>query len=316
MSRRVHPTHPLAPIGVSVAVLGLWWLVAHNGGSGWVQVLGDVVFGTLFIGVVGPSVVLARATVKVHKVQADGVAGLPLELEVQVNKRIRVRPVHPPGPEVFAGPTRASSRGVGAVTLSPPNRGVSAVTLLPPNRGVHESVILEIATAAPFGLQWWSKMIAVSLPEPVHVAPRRGDPVDLPARSDTDTGHSSRHVPSSIGEPRGVRPYQPGDVRRHVHWPATAHARELMVRELEEPAAEPVTVTVDLPVYEPEAERIAERALGTVLRLRDRGSPVVLATTELSGPVVAPVEDRRSAGRRLARAVARPTSRPGITVER
>lgn len=304
MGRRTHPTHPLAPIGISVVVLGLWWLVAHNGGSGWVQVLGDVVFGTLLIGVVGPSLAVARAKVAVTHVQADGVAGLPLEIDLHLETRMRVRPVYPPGPEVFAGPTRAD------------RRHVTPITFLPEHRGVHGSVILDIASAAPFGLQWWSRRVAVPVPEPIHVAPRRGEPDILPARSSSDTGQSPRRIPSSIGEPRGVRPYRAGDVRRHVHWPATAHARELMVRELEEPAAEPVTVTVDLPASEPEAERIAERALGTVLRLRDRGSPVVLATTEASGPVTGPVEDRRDAGRRLARAVAGPTNRAGIKVER
>ena len=76
-----------------------------------------------------------------------------------------------------------------------------------------------------------------------------------------------------------------------------------MVREMERPTAEPVTVTVSLPPDAEEAERISERALGTIVLLLDRGLPVVLGTTEASGPVEAPVEDRRQAGRRLARAV-------------
>jgi hypothetical protein len=79
-----------------------------------------------------------------------------------------------------------------------------------------------------------------------------------------------------------------------------------MVRELEAPAAEPVSLQVALPVDADEAERVAERALGTVLYLLDRGTPVVLGTVEASGPVRGPVEDRRTAGRRLARAVATP----------
>jgi hypothetical protein len=76
-----------------------------------------------------------------------------------------------------------------------------------------------------------------------------------------------------------------------------------MVRELERPSAEPVTVTVVLPPDPDEADGMAARALGTVGQLLDRGTPVVLATWELSGPVAAPVTDRRGAGRRLARAV-------------
>ena len=106
-----------------------------------------------------------------------------------------------------------------------------------------------------------------------------------------------------IGEPRGVRPYRPGDHRRWVHWPATAHSGELMVREMEGPTAEPVTLEVHLPVDADAAERIAERAMATVVALVDRGASVLLATTETSGPKIGAVGDRRSAGRRLARAV-------------
>ena len=77
-----------------------------------------------------------------------------------------------------------------------------------------------------------------------------------------------------------------------------------MVRELERPSAEPVTLTVVLPQDPQEAELVAERALGTITRLLERGSTVLLATLEASGPVTAGVADRRGAGRRLARAVA------------
>jgi hypothetical protein len=89
-----------------------------------------------------------------------------------------------------------------------------------------------------------------------------------------------------------------------------------MVRELEGPSADPVTLTVRLPPDPVEAERVAERALGTVVLVLERNAPIVLATMELSGPVVSLVTDRRSAARRLARAVAEPRSvliPPGFT---
>ena len=76
-----------------------------------------------------------------------------------------------------------------------------------------------------------------------------------------------------------------------------------MVRELERPSSEPITLTVVLPRDRHEAERIAERALGSVVRLLERGASVLLATHEDSGTVVGSVADRRAAGRRLARAV-------------
>jgi uncharacterized protein (DUF58 family) len=284
------------------AVLGTWWLVAHNSGAGWVQALGDLVFGALVIGILGPSVILARARIRVDRAPLDGTAGLPLEIETTASTRLRVRPVHPPGPEAFAGPARGRRSGAGLTTL------------LPDCRGLHDSIVVDVATAAPFGLQWWTRRIEVPLPSTLHIAPRRGQPIPLPRWTDDDAGEHHPRVPAQTGEARGTRQYRSGDNRRQMHWPATAHAGELMVRELEGPAAEPVTVTVVLPPEPEHAERVAEQALGTVLRLLDRGSQVVLATTETSGPVNATVADRRTAGRRLARAVGAAEARVNIAV--
>jgi hypothetical protein len=58
---------------------------------------------------------------------------------------------------------------------------------------------------------------------------------------------------------------------------------------------------------------MAERAMATVVALVDRGASVLLATTEESGPKIATVSDRRSAGRRLARAVSEPDALHHIT---
>ena len=292
MNRWARPARPWAPIAAGVLIIALWWLVAHNAGSGWVQVLGDLVFGALLIGIGGPFVVVSHARVGVRRAPADGSAGLPVAVDVESRSRVRVRPVDPPGPEVFVGP-------VG------PSRAVdTTVTLVPLRRGVYGSVTFDIASAAPFALQWWTKRVQLALPAALHVSPRCGPAQRVPLRSEEGTGDLLDRPRSDEGLPRGARPYLPGDPRRLVHWPATAHAGHLMVQELEQPAADPVTITVELPAEAEAAERVAEGALGSVVRLLHDGRPVVLGTTEHSGPVLAAVADRRTAGRRLARAVA------------
>jgi uncharacterized protein (DUF58 family) len=296
-------------MAVAVAIVGTWWLVAHNSGAGWVQALGDIVFGTLVVGIFGPAVILARARVSITRAPTDGSAGLPLEVDLTASTRLRIRPAEPPGPDTFAGPARGAG---GRDKRSAPD----AITLLPLHRGVHSRLSFDIATAAPFGLQWWTRRVTWPLPAPLHVAPRRGQPRPLPRLRDDDAGDQGRPAPVGRDEIRGTRQYRSGDSRRHMHWPATAHAGELMVRELEDPSAEPVTVSVTLPPDPEEAERIAEQALGTVLRLGDRGAVVLLATTEPSGPVSAPVADRREAGRRLARAVSAGSAQGRIEVTR
>jgi uncharacterized protein (DUF58 family) len=292
VSRWARPAHPRAPIVASVLIIGLWWLVAHNAGSGWIQVLGDLIFGALVIGLAGPFFVVTRARLAVRVAPGDAVAGLPASLSVSCGSRLRVRPVDPPGPEAFVGP-----RGRGG-----PND--DQVILLPERRGVHEWIELDVASAAPFALQWWSRRVRLPLPAALHVSPRCGPARSVPRRPDEGTGDVLDRPHTEEGLARGVRAYVPGDARRHVHWRATAHAGQLMVRELERPVGEPVTVTVELPLDPEAAERMAERALGSVVGLLEGGTPVLLVTTEATGPAVGAVADRRSAGRRLARAVA------------
>jgi uncharacterized protein (DUF58 family) len=291
--RFIRPVRVVVPLMSCAGVLVAWGLVAHNSGAGWVQAVGDVLAGILGVGLVAPAVVAARATVRIVEVPSDATAGLPVELVGIARTRLRVKPVDPPGIESYVGPH---------TTPTP----VQPITLLPESRGVHDRVVLEVATAAPFGLLWWRKTVVVSLPRTLHVGPRLGRPLALPGGGEDTSGGGVVDSSVQIGEPRGVRPYRPGDHRRWVHWPATAHSGELMVREMEGPSAEPVTLEIHLPADPDAAERMAERAMATVVALVDRGASVLLVTTEASGPKIGAVGDRRSAGRRLARAVAEP----------
>jgi uncharacterized protein (DUF58 family) len=299
VNRWARPARPRGPIFASVLIIVLWWLIAHNAGSGWIQLLGELVFGVLLIGVVGPCLVVSRARISLRSAPGEGVAGLPVSLRVESGRRVRVRPVEPPGPDMFVGPRR----GRGPVD--------ELVVVVPTRRGVHTSVTLDLASAAPFALQWWTRRVQLPLPSSLHVAPRLGEGQLVPRRPDDGTGDGAEPSRSQTGLARGVRPYVPGDARRLVHWRSTAHAGRLMVREVEQPAAEPVTVTVELPADPELAERAAEVALGSVVRLLQGGDVVLLATREASGPVLGPVADRRSAGRRLARAVAGAVSGAG-----
>ena len=279
---------PFSPIPVGIFVLFVWWVVAHNSGSGWVQVLGDAVFGMLFIGLLAPALALARLRIDLVSAPLDGAAGLPSVVGLRASARARIRPLDPPGPEAFAGRTTSGTGG--------------DVTLLPFHRGVYDEITLELATAAPFGLQWWSRRVTLPLPGPLHIAPKLGRAVPLPNWEDDRAGALGRVLLAEAGDARGVRDYRPGDRQRRVHWGATAHAGRLMVREMEEPSVQPVTLRVSLPGDRDTAEQLAQRALGSVVALLDRGVPVLLATDESSGSVVSPVADRREAGRRLARA--------------
>jgi uncharacterized protein (DUF58 family) len=294
--RMVRPLKPLVPMSSAILVVLGWGLVAHNSGAGWVQALGDVVAGTLLLGLLGPGFVLLRARVRVTAVPTDGTAGLPTELTVVSTSRVRLTPVDPAGPPCFVGPAIASGG-------SHHGGGDDVLTLVPRRRAVLSAVTVDVASAAPFGLLWWTRRLRLALPSELHIGPKLGTAVELPREEDERSGDSAHRSPRDIGEPRGVRPYRPGDSRRWVHWPATAHSGELMVREMEGPTAEPVVVAVTLPLDEEAAEAVAETAFGTLVALFDRGTSVFLTTLEATGRCTGAVSDRRSAGRRLARAV-------------
>ena len=226
----------------------------------------------------------------------DCIAGTPADIRFAASTRLRVCRASPFEGEDFVGP-------VGRRRAPDARRAARAG-----RRGVHDFVTLDIATAAPFALQWWTRRVVLPLPSTLHVAPRGGRPESFPLRAHDDTGAAIDWVQTDAGQPRGARPYQPGDSRRRVHWSATAHAGELMVRELERPSAEPVTLTVVLPrtrrrrTGSPSGPWARSRACSNVVprcssprwRRRDRSR--------------ASVADRRGAGRRLARAVASTTA--------
>ena len=282
------PQRPLVPVSSALALSAAWFLVAHEGGSGWVQLLGDVVWGALLVGLLGGALAAARAKVSLEAVPGDAVAGSPLVVEVRASTRLRITPLEPPGAAAFVGRRQGEP---------------DEVTLVPVRRGVHRTLTVELASAAPFGMLWWRRRVRLSMPGELVVAPRLGEARPVDPVTESGEGELATAVPADVGEPRGVRDYQPGDHRRFVHWPATAHRGDIAVKEMETPAAEPAVVRAELPAEPDAAEREAERVLGSVVALLAAGRSVILVTLEAAGARLGPVPDRRTAGRRLARAV-------------
>jgi uncharacterized protein (DUF58 family) len=279
----------VTPVAGSLVGLGAWAVVAHSSGSGWVQALGAILAGVLITGMVAPALPAVRATVECASCPADAVAGEPVDVVLITNGPHRLRPRSPRGSEARATGSAFGRRPV-------------TVTLHPEHRGVIDDVVVELASSAPFGLLWWGRDIVVPLTRPLYVAPRWGAE-DAATTSPFDRTIDGRApVPSRLGDPRGVRPYAPGDLRRSLHWPATAHVGSLMVRETERAVEDPVVLDVILPEDVAAAEAVCERAKGTGSAWLARGRVVILRTEDETGHVSAPVRDRVELGRRLARA--------------
>ena len=290
LRRRAHPVAWIGPVAGSLISMVAWAGVAHSSGSGWVQSVGALLGAFLLVGLLAPVLPAARAIVRCTACPSDVNAGESFELTVEVDRPIRLRPVYPVGSEHQAGGHQRGPRTVD-------------VRCTPGRRGVLDAMVVEVASSAPFGLLWWARDVELVLPRPLHVAPRVGEN-DGPLTTASDaTGEAIQRVPSEIGEPRGVRPYSPGDPRHAVHWPATAHAGTLMVRESERQTDEPIVVELVLPQDSSAAEIEAERMMAAVGDCLARRRPVVLITCEPAGRVVRLVSDPVDLGRRLARAV-------------
>jgi uncharacterized protein (DUF58 family) len=290
LRRRVHPVAWIAPVSGSVITMVAWAGVAHSSGSGWVQAVGALLGAFLLVGLVAPALPAGRARVTCTAAPGDGQAGRPVELTFEADRPVRIHPRFPVGPDRQAGGGQRGSRSV-------------VVTCTPGRRGVLDAVVVEVASSAPFGLLWWARDVELPLPRLLHVAPRTGDDGAPLATLDDAHGEASLRVHAAIGEPRGVRPYAPGDPRRTVHWPATSHVGTLMVRESERQTDDPVLVELDLPTDPAAAETEAERMMAAVGSCLAGHRPVVLITRESTGRVARPVVDRVDLGRRLARAV-------------
>jgi uncharacterized protein (DUF58 family) len=292
---RTHAIGWPSPVAGSIVALGAWAVVAHSSGSGWVQALGALLAGVLATGMLAPALPVLRSRVECASGPADGVAGQPVDVVLVTNGAHRLRPRSPRGPVARAAGFPFGSRPV-------------TVTLQPEHRGVVDEIVVELASSAPFGLLWWGRDVVVPLSRPLHVAPRWGDEEAAASAPFDRNVDGPAPVPSGLGDPRGVRPYVPGDPRRGMHWPATAHVGSLMVRETERPVDDPVVLDVVLPRDPVAAEAICERAKGTGAAWLARGRVVVLQTEEETGRVSAPVRDRVDLGRRLARARAQPST--------
>ncbi len=287
--RGPRPERAAGPLAGSLVALGLWALVAHNSGSGWMQALGCLLAGFVAVGLLGPALAVTRVRVRAESNPAEATEGQPASVLVRTSAPVRVRVAHD------GGATAGS--------------GVLAIEVVAQRRGPVEHLDLELSSAAPFGLVWWRRRVRIPLARPLWVAPAPGafDPSFVVGGAPGAALDSPRPRDGRVGEPRGVRPYVPGDPRPLVHWPATAHRGELMVRETERPEAALPRVRVALPDDGPAGDEAARRALGTLLALLASGSAVVVSTIERDGARTGPVYDPSDARRRMARAVARPS---------
>ena len=289
MPRPANLSRPaLALAAVAFALFG----VARTTGSGWLIVILTGIGSVVVLSALLPPLGLRRVRIEIEAPR-EGTVGRTAELTLDVTSGGASRPVKllPLG---FEGPW------TGVVT---PARG--RLPLVPLRRGVYTSVLLDVRSAAPLGLVWWKRKLLVELPRPFEVGPMAVEVRLDPPRGNEDNGTDDGRAASTLADAvKTVREYVAGDPIKLVHWPATARAGELMVKELEAPVAPVLCIAVDLRNGSDDAvEHAASRAAGLALAAITAGVPVTLLTAEATGPRSGPVSSASDVNRRLARAV-------------
>jgi uncharacterized protein (DUF58 family) len=288
--------------GRAVTLGGLvvaFFFVARATGAGWVVVLLCAQAALVVIGTIWPAVTVGRVRVELLSSPRDATAGAPATFGLVVRRagggvRIRLN---------LGGNTSGWLAAAGTC------RGDTAVA--PPRRGIVTAVTAELNGAGPLGLMPWSRRLVLALKQRLDVGPVPAS-VGVDELAGLAAGADNGRSQGSPGHDsfKGIRMYAPGDPIRRVHWPATARWGELMVKEMEDPAAAELHIVVDLRGEPDRTEQAASLAAGLAGAALGFGVAVRLFTAEATGPQLGAVRTPVEVGRRLARALADTTATP------
>jgi uncharacterized protein (DUF58 family) len=254
------------------------------------------------VGLVWPLASVASIRVRVVGSPTDATVGDVVALRVVVRGgmgNVQARLVAPHLPD-----GQAWQRIEGAVEL--------ALEATATRRCVADAADIEVRTRGPLDVATVRVVRRCRLPGTWWTAPRPTDERWTPEATSQRLADGSSRAASRTGDVvRSVRPYVVGDPAHLVHWPSSAHAGDLMVRELEPPAEVGLAIVVDLGDDPERAEAHASRAAGFVWAAHVAGGRVTLCTHDGStGPRATEVVTTTEAGRLLAAATPGPPAPP------
>lgn len=215
-------------------------------------------FGILLVVVVAASIAslyLGRHSDAVTRSLVPDVAAVGRDARVDV--RVEVRSALPTAPGVWRDALPKGLRGTatgGFPALGSGLRGGErggarsiglSYVVTGARRGVHSVGPLTVRSSDPFGLA--RRTVVFSERTPVTVAPAVVDLAPLLEYAGATGGmlHSTTDQLGQGADNLVARPYAPGDSMRRIHWRATAHRDELMVRQEEQESTPEATVVLD-----------------------------------------------------------------------
>ncbi|HLS92915.1 MAG TPA: DUF58 domain-containing protein [Microbacterium sp.] len=137
------------------------------------------------------------------------------------------------------------SDGLAAEASEQTDPRVATATVVATRRGAHRVGPLRADARSPFGVV--TRRILVGAADEILAVPPVEDLAPLTARGSDDGDRPARLDRHGQGSDNLIpRPYVPGDSMRRVHWRASAHHGDLMVREEERESTPSAVVRIDL----------------------------------------------------------------------
>lgn len=254
------------------------FFVATNTQTGWLFVVSALILGVLVV-----SWFSARATLRGLEVRAlDALpvfagekARLRLELSNPSGRARRLLTVSAGERPVFLSSVPARSRVQVEVEVDCPRRGVFPI---PP---------VALYSATPFGLFGVTRRHHPSGELIVYPAGPHLEGSALMQSAPRRAYHQRTHNRSgSSYDLRRIRPYEPGEDIRAVHWPLTARTGQLMVREHQETSARRLNLVILNGSASGEPLEMAVSAAASLIELALREGLAVRLVAALGGQVV------------------------------
>lgn len=192
------------------------------------------------------------------------------------------------------------------------------------NRGDYLRKSCKLSSTFPFGLfrseRWMRPKFGILVFPSPELPKRLRQQIETRFFEGENVAHYER---DSSGEFHGIRPFQPGDRCRSIHWPATARGQALMVREWDRPQPEKFSVVFHSyfppgkPVLPEGFDHAMELLSGLLFHCRDLQIPMQLMASFADWEpidIVDPLE-LRPALALLARAKMCPEQSPDLLIE-
>lgn len=241
---------PLTARGTGAALLSaVCFVLARELAITELSYVGVLLAGAVIAGLVTLHVV--RRTETVSRSFSPDVASVGSDVEVRVRVTIRSSLPTTQGRWVDTLPHGIAGSAVGEIPATPSGmragRGEVEISyrVHAEQRGIRRFGPLTITSTDPFGLA--RRRHAIGGTDPRTIAPRiveLGAIADLPGEAGGSM-HTATHQLGQGADNLIPRHYAPGDSMRRIHWRASAHRDELMVRQEEQETAPEATVVLD-----------------------------------------------------------------------